>query len=77
MKKINETIRRTYPSGERQSNHENVEMSYEMVTRSAQVNTDVSINVQLVESKVSHSRIPRDFADACCLSGSINNCSKN
>jgi hypothetical protein len=88
--KINETITRTYPSGARQLNHENitmnynvtqdelagfgitgplqqtnsqdtywdkqtgslVEMSYKMVTRSAQVNADVSINIQLAESNV-------------------------
>jgi hypothetical protein len=29
-----------------------------MITRSAKSNTDASINMQLVESNVSHSRIP-------------------
>lgn len=87
---INQTITRTYSSGTRQVNHENiimnydvpqdelagfgitgplqqtnsqdiywdkqtgalVEMSYSMVTRSDQVNADISVNVALVESNV-------------------------
>ena len=87
---INETVTRTFPSGSRQVNHQNivmnydvspeelqgtgittalqqsntedtywdkqtgalVEMSYNMTTRSQQVNADISLHVQLIESNV-------------------------